>query len=534
MQEKDRLTRALVLAIVLAAFSLPTAGRTQITITEEYKGEIREQKPHGLFHASGEVKLEGGLSPSHVSELKAIIQTTDLPVLRDALENTILLDLYEKGSYATLLNEANAYLEKYPQGDPVFRPHILFHVAEALYYQGAYQDAMLRYRELMTDYSASEIYTFAHQGLAWCLMHLGRREEARENFKRLSPTTVEGYIAAWFGQAINEFNDKKYQEAVRLFFDETKYQQIPLEGTWGPLAKSLVPKNLYYRGLAYDRLGDQQAAIQDFRRVAEDYPDHPKAGPATYLVGRLSFNLEDYDQAIKYFKRALNLVTDSSDVREIKINLSQAYYNAGRLTEAVDNWKEIKRVWGPAVANTGLEQCYTRLVGEALGGDYGILPTDSLEHLLNDFAADLPTSKDLPTFQYQLAERFDEDGNYRKVLEWTALAMAGQASEEVIRDAKELRLYSLYNLKHWEKLIEEGDKFYAQYPRAIDTGLLFALGEGHARVADALKNTDPTVANDHYQKAVPFLERFLREVSAEHPYYTQAQELLNYCKSQSQ
>ncbi len=531
MQKTDRLTKLLAFVILLSAFLPLVAGETQITITEEYKGAIREEKPHGLFHASGGVKLEGGLTPIQVCELEIIIKTTDLPVLRDALENTILLDYYEKGSYAILLSEANEYLQTYPEGDPVFRPHILFHVAEALYYQGQYQEAMLRYRELFTEHNTSEIYTFAHQGLAWCLMHMERCDEARNEFKQLSPVTVDGIVAAFFGRGINEFNDGKYQEAIFLLFDENRYQQI---GIWGKLAKSLVPLNLYYRALAYDRLGDQRTAIGNFRRVAEDYPTHPKAGSATYLVGWLSFLAEDYDQAIFYFNKSLDIVADSSDIFEIRTNLSQAYYNAGRLTEAINNWKIIRKDWGSSVANIGLEQCYTRLSAEIMAGDHGFFDTDTLERLLANFAGDLPDSKDLPTFQLQLGQRFNDDKDYRKALEWAAVAMASRANENIIRDAKRLRLFAFYALKEWKELVGEGENFKTQYPQDTEGNLLYILGTGYASRGDDLKETNVTSAHDHFRKAIPLFEEFLRTTAVDSPYRAYAEQLLTYCRSQLQ
>lgn len=533
MQTKDRLTR-IFLAVLLSAFPLLLAGETQITITAEYKGKIREQKPHGLFHPSPDPEHRG-LSPEQVAILKEIIKNTDLVIQREALENTIVLDLYEKGSYAALLNEASTYLDLYPQGDPVFRPHILFHMAEAYYYQGEYQEAMLRYRELMTEHSASEVYTFAWQGLAWCLMHLGRYGEARNEFRQLAPTTPEGYVAAIYGRAINEFNDEKYGEAVGLFRDEEGYRQIPLEGIWGPLSKSLVPSNLYYRALANDRLGDQQSAIVDLRRVAEDYPRHPKSGPSTYLVGWLSFNIGEYDQAVLYFQKALARVGNSTDSLEILTNLSQAYYNGGRLPEAIDNWKQIRRTWGDMpVVLTGLEQCFTLVSAEVFSGEFGIFPTDSIEKLMHNFALELPESKDLPLFRLQLAQRFYDDGNYRKTLEWAALATAGQANEEIIHDAKGLRLYAHFALKDWEKLADEGESYYETYPRDIDTELLFAIGVGYSSRGDDIKETNPSVANDYFRKAVPLFERYLREASPENANVPIAQQLLAYCRSQSQ
>lgn len=528
--------RNLTLAI-LFAFAPPLAGQTQITITEEYKGSINEIKPKGLLHPIYDTTAAGkpkGLAPEQVTTLKQIIASTDNVGLRDGLENAIVLDLYQKENYAALLNEVQQYITRYPQGDRNFRPQILFYSAEAFYYQGKYQDAMLNYREIMNNFGASEIYVFAQQGgLAWCLTHLGRYNEARLEFKapfKYNPS-VELLVSTFFGEAINEFNDKRYTEAIERFFDENEYQQI---GIWCELARELVPKNLYYKGLAYDRLGDQRTAIIYFRRVADDYPATPKAGPATYLVGRLSFNVEDYDLAITYFNKALRLVNDSSSLYEINTNLAQAYYNSGHLTEAIDRWKKIRAGWGPQVANLGLEQAYSRLLYEIMGDPTSTVPTDSLESILGNLATDIPNSSDLSSFQLELAKRFYNEADYRKTLEWAALASGGQASEDIMKEAKIYRLWSLFQLREYEKLAAEGDNFQQTYPTALTCDLRFMLGAAHSFRGDELKAVNVQQAQDQYRKAITLLEQFLREAPADHPNRQQAERLLAYCQSNFQ
>lgn len=531
MQARVRLSYLLAFAVLCAGFPRRVSGETQITITQEYKGGIQENKPHGLFHEFGEVKPEAGLTPTQVSELKDIIESTDLAVVRDALENTIILNLYEKGSYAALLNEAETYMERYPDADPRFRSHILFHVAEALYYQGNYHEAMLQYRELMTEYSSSEVYVFSHLGLAWCLMHLGRHDEARVHFKRFSPVTVEDYVAAVYGMAINEFNDGNYQEAIRLFLDEEGYRKTPVEDIWGDLAKSLVPNNLFYKGLAYNRLGNQGMAIRYFRRVAEDYPNHPKAGRATYLVGWLSFLSDQYDQAITYFNKALDMVEDSTEIYEIRINLSQAYFNAGRIREAIQNWEAIKENWGAQIANTGLEQAYTRLAAEALVEEWS---PDSIARLLEDFAQAVPTSQDLPSFQLRLAQEYYQSESYAKTMEWTSKGLSGTANEDIIKEARELRLFSLYSLERWEELVQEGKNYLEEYPDEREGKVVFVVAVGYASRGDELKETDQAQANEHFRRAIPLLEDFLASADQDNPYMQTAQDLLEYSRVNSQ
>lgn len=169
-----------------------------------------------------------------------------------------------------------------------------------------------------------------------------------------------------------------------------------------------------------------------------------------------------------------------------------------------------------------------------IAGDYGLFPTDTLERLLKNFAADLPGSKDLPTFQFQLAQRFYDDNNYRKVLEWTASALASQANEDVIKDAKRLRLFAFYSLKEWKDLIEEGENFKKQYPKDVKGELLYILGVGYASRGDDLKETNVTSAHDHFRKAIPPFEKFLATAAADNPYRSYAEQLLAYCRSQLQ
>lgn len=531
MPKEYRLTRTLTLLTLFVAFALPLAGQTQITITAEYQGAIREEKPKDLYHPAFGVETDTtGFSPQQIAELEEIIKTTNMVVLRDAIENAIILDLYKKGSYAALLSEAQDYVNSYPEGDPTLRAQILFYMAEAYYYQGRHQDAMLRYRELMNEYDASEVYEFARHGLCWCLIHLERYDEARAELSdTFRPISAELVISIFFAQAINGFNSGDYQYAASRFFDDREYQSIALEGIWNPLSRFLVPKNLYYRGLAHYRLSDQRTAITFFRRVAQDYPDHPKAPYATYLVGRLSFNLEDYDQAITYFNKSLNLVDDSSSIFEIRTNLAQAYYNSGRLVESISLWKEIREGWGPAVANVGLEQSYNLYTSDAFAD--GTNTTDSLETLLKNFAADVSDSRDLPNYQLELAKKYFDARNYEKVLEWTAEATGRETNEQMLVEAKILRLYGLYYLESWEGLVQESLSFEDQYGGYMTCDLLFLMAAGYARRGDELTSVRAT---DQYRNAISVLERFLGQCSAEHPNYQDAELLHAYCQGQLQ
>src|SRR5690606_36012012 len=66
----------------------------------------------------------------------------------------------------------------------------------------------------------------------------------------------------------------------------------------------LLPNAVYWMGEIYLVQNDQQAAIERFSRVVEDYPAHQKAADAHYKLGTLYLQLGDKVQARAHLERA--------------------------------------------------------------------------------------------------------------------------------------------------------------------------------------------------------------------------------------
>ena len=74
---------------------------------------------------------------------------------------------------------------------------------------------------------------------------------------------------------------------------------------------------LYDLGTAYIMLGEDAAALEQFKNIADDAPTNVRYS-AFYNAGILAWRNSDFDEAKEYFKKALEI--DSSKI-DAKINL---------------------------------------------------------------------------------------------------------------------------------------------------------------------------------------------------------------------
>ena len=106
------------------------------------------------------------------------------------------------------------------------------------------------------------------------------------------------------------FAKKQYSKAVSYFHSA----QENAEKT-GEVQK--LSYTLYDLGTAYSLLGEDEAAMQKFSQISAEAPVSVQYG-AYYNAGVLAHKNEDYEHAVEYFKKALEV--DSTRV-DAKINL---------------------------------------------------------------------------------------------------------------------------------------------------------------------------------------------------------------------
>ena len=104
------------------------------------------------------------------------------------------------------------------------------------------------------------------------------------------------------------YHQKKYRHSVSCFMEASEKA--------GPDSDSMAYA-LYDLGTAYIMLGENSAALEQFKAISADAPDAVRYS-AFYNAGVLAWRNSDFDEAKEYFKKALEI--DSSRI-EAKINL---------------------------------------------------------------------------------------------------------------------------------------------------------------------------------------------------------------------
>lgn len=199
-----------------------------------------------------------------------------------------------------------------------------------------------------------------------------------EEQNKLNGTQIEAEKI--FNKAIDEFNNNNLQNSITLF-----NQSIELD----PLFKEAYLS----RGVAYRKLGNNTAAIDDYSRAIELDPQYSAAylnrGVAKSRLADYKGALEDYSKAIKfqpnylaaYLNRA-NLKIQKKDYKgaiddlnkaiEIKPNSHKAYFSRGRAYSSVDQYDAAIEDYTKAIfyQNQYPEAFYNRAITKARAKNY--------------------------------------------------------------------------------------------------------------------------------------------------------------------
>jgi len=115
---------------------------------------------------------------------------------------------------------------------------------------------------------------------------------------------------------------------------------------------------LYQKGLAYlglKSVSDAQGTAEELRELIQESPFKKMIRYYQHLMGMIELERENYPKALDYFQKAISLLPytreENREFRALFINpLAQAYYKAGDLAKALQEYKRIasltySRIW---------------------------------------------------------------------------------------------------------------------------------------------------------------------------------------------
>jgi len=175
-------------------------------------------------------------------------------------------------------------------------PEAYFHVGEHLYATKDYKEAAVAYYKAMQKAGKSEMDEKAAHKLAWAYYHQDQFNDARKTFRYQLTRYPEGTLAAdaAFMEAECAFKQGQFEEALAAFEQVKELANEDFEML-----------RLLHAAQAAAQLEQWGKSLQWLKQFTDRFPNSPYAAEAFCEQGWAHQNLEELDEAIKLYEKAI-------------------------------------------------------------------------------------------------------------------------------------------------------------------------------------------------------------------------------------
>ncbi|MGI8893134.1 MAG: tetratricopeptide repeat protein [Bacteroidia bacterium] len=132
--------------------------------------------------------------------------------------------------------------------------------------------------------------------------------------------------------ALDLYDKEKYGHAREMFDVLAFSNTLPAEArSNSAYYKAVCAMNLYHR--------DAETLLMNF---IDHYPENPKAGIATFQLGKLYYRDKKYKNAIEWFERVDKYYLSAQEKDEFNFKLGYSYYNRQEFDKASNSFYEVK------------------------------------------------------------------------------------------------------------------------------------------------------------------------------------------------
>jgi len=290
-------------------------------------------------------------------------------------------------------------------------PEALFITAEAYYELGKFGIAYNHYREIEDKFSDSKFSDESLYSLAYCWLSMKKDEEARKSFFK------------YFQQGKN--NEKRQDALYNVIIIEKKHKLIKRaiehsEEYLREFSEGKVREDILFQlGVFYSDLDQRKKAIELFIQFI-NLRDKSLKLPEAYFL--LAYNLqliEEYDRALKYYKRAVSSSNSGRDILYLSLkNSAFIYLKKGKEKKTVQIFQKI--IDDFKERDIGVET-YFWLIQYYLDAEEFQEALEISEKI--DKKAEI--SQHLAEISYLKGEINRGLGNYQKAIEYYDLVLAG-------------------------------------------------------------------------------------------------------------
>ncbi len=320
--------------------------------------------------------------------------------------------------------------------DRTLNARAMFWKGEALYRVGDYNNAINAYsRFLMTQGAAStEEFKDGEYNLAYCYFKLDDFENAASHFIKYVNANQNNRTEK-LADALNRIGDyyflnTSYEKAVqnysqsysmKIYDADYALYQIAfcqglqrnqrgkienLEKLLSEFPETYLEDNARYElGRAYERLGENQMAIQQYQVITSEFTESNNYRKALLQLGLISYNGGDYNQSLTYYKQVTENFPGTPEAEAALLGIKNCYIELNN----IEGYFAYSRQLGTGVTVTASEQdSLTFIAAERIYMSGNATASNQLERYLQQF----PNGSFAVNAHFYLAEILYKEGRY--------------------------------------------------------------------------------------------------------------------------
>lgn len=386
------------------------------------------------------------------------------------------LELFNNLAYNKAIEYFNLSLEN-GSHDMTINARALYWKAEALYRVGDYNSAVNAYSRFLTTPGAASLaeYAAADYNIAYSYFKMENYESAASHFRKYINAN-QGARTEKMADALNRTGDyyflttdyaralQSYQQAYGMKIYEADYalyqiafcqglqrnQQGKIQNLEKLLAEfresDFTDDALYELGRAYERLGENQRASDQYNRITQNYRQSNYYRKAMLQLGLISYNSGNFSQSLKMYKEVTENFPGTPEAQAALLGIKNCYVEMNNIDEYFAYAGKI----GTGSSVTVSEQdSLTFMTAERLYMSGGANASAQLERYLQQF----PNGSFALNAHFYLGESLYKEGKYTEANKhYTVVVNAPENifTEQALSKASELT----YNANNYAAALE--------------------------------------------------------------------------------
>lgn len=239
--------------------------------------------------------------------------------------------LYHAKKYSEAAEAAGKFLKEKP--DPALVPGMLYLLGNSLQQGKEYAKAVAVYGELAEKHPESPFALQARGKAAWALYLNGDTAGAKAAALDFLKTEKDSLLAGETGFLLGillaaEGNYEDARQEFRLVAEKFPESEF-------------APEALYKSGECLLQLGVRDDAAKIFEEFVRRYPDNPLASEAILRAGDAQFNAQDFAQAVEKYRMILDRPGDPAVEEDTLYRLAVTYHNMKDYAKSAETYQAL-------------------------------------------------------------------------------------------------------------------------------------------------------------------------------------------------